>query len=225
MTDIRKLPKREGWTLGIDVARYQAGLDMDRVREAGCEFVIAKASQGVEMVDPFFFRFAAEAQANVLHSGAYHFFDPSKQAGPQAKLFTETAEDAVTMIPALDFETLKGVSPHVASRRALEWIYLIEEAWKSRVIFYSNPYFIRTSMDLQVTREIMNRCDLWLAHYTTRPTPDVPEPFTDWKGWQFDGDAGYVFDREGKTPIDCDFNWYRGDLKDFSDRWYRGPRP
>lgn len=225
MSDAKLIPKRPGCILGIDVARYQAGLDMDLVRERGCSFVIAKATQGIETTDPSFYRFAAEASQNVLHSGAYHFFEPGKDPRRQADVFSRTAEDAVNMIPTLDFETLKGVDVLTASRRALEWIEHVERIWSSRVVFYSNPNFIATSMDPDIAAEIAKRCDLWIAHYTNRPKPLLPFQWEKWQAWQFDGDAGFVFETEDGKSIDCDFNWYNGSIEDFAERWVRGPRP
>ncbi len=58
---------------GIDVASYQAGLNLAEVKAEGFDFVIAKATQGSGYVDPYWASFRDGADANGLILVAYHY--------------------------------------------------------------------------------------------------------------------------------------------------------
>lgn len=61
-------------TFGIDISRYQAGIDLAKVREGGeIEFIIAKVSEGTTWRDPEFPKYAAEAKKHGFLFAAYVF--------------------------------------------------------------------------------------------------------------------------------------------------------
>lgn len=61
---------------GIDIASYQAGLDMSRVAAEGFRYVIAKATEGTDYVNPEYREQKDGAQANGLYFMAYHYVKP-----------------------------------------------------------------------------------------------------------------------------------------------------
>lgn len=57
---------------GIDVSQWQGYVQFETVRDAGIELVYVKASEGVEYVDPFFYRNYANATRAGIAVGFYH---------------------------------------------------------------------------------------------------------------------------------------------------------
>lgn len=58
---------------GIDTARYQGNIDFQQVRAAGYQFVIQKCTEAVGYKDPTYEKNKANARANGLLFGSYHF--------------------------------------------------------------------------------------------------------------------------------------------------------
>lgn len=74
---------------GIDISRYQAGIDLHKVRAEGYDFVIMKASQGVR-TDPQFKRNLDQARSAGLLSAAYHYQEGNLNAAAQADHIART---------------------------------------------------------------------------------------------------------------------------------------
>ena len=76
---------------GIDVSKYQGEIDWRKVKNAGMDFVIVRASFGWSkgQEDPFFNRNVIGAQAAGLAVGAYHYSYATTmaQARKEAELF------------------------------------------------------------------------------------------------------------------------------------------
>ena len=58
---------------GLDVSNWQGDIDYAQVKAAGIEVVYIKASEGTTYKDPYFERNYANAKANGLKVGFYHF--------------------------------------------------------------------------------------------------------------------------------------------------------
>lgn len=91
---------------GIDVASYQAGLNLAEVKAEGFDFIIAKATQGSGYVDPSWAAFRDGANANGLILVAYHYvtLDPAEA---QAENLVSTLGD-ISIPVMLDFEAGSG---------------------------------------------------------------------------------------------------------------------
>ncbi|MFD2695097.1 GH25 family lysozyme [Sporolactobacillus shoreicorticis] len=74
---------------GIDVARYQGDIDFNKVKDAGYQFVIAKATEGSEagsrIIDPYYEKHVAEAKVVGLAVHAYHFFRGVSESDARAE--------------------------------------------------------------------------------------------------------------------------------------------
>lgn len=91
---------------GIDVASYQAGLNLAEVKAEGFDFIIAKATQGSGYVDPSWPSFRDGADANGLILVAYHYVTLDAAAA-QAQNVVGTIGDAGIPV-MLDFEAGSG---------------------------------------------------------------------------------------------------------------------
>ena len=63
---------------GTDVSHYQGDIDWRKVREVGCVFAFAKATEGTTYVGPRFQDNCRGMQEAGLRRGAYHFFWPTE---------------------------------------------------------------------------------------------------------------------------------------------------
>ena len=77
---------------GIDVSRYQTTIAWDEVKNMKVQdiqlgFAFIKATEGNDLIDPFFKRNWKKAKESGMIRGAYHFFNPKKDGKMQAQHF------------------------------------------------------------------------------------------------------------------------------------------
>lgn len=89
---------------GIDISHWQNNLDLAKIK---CDFVIAKATEGANFVDPCFHAFMSKAESLGKCLGFYHFARPEKYtAQNEAKFFyANTVKYFGRAIPILDWES------------------------------------------------------------------------------------------------------------------------
>lgn len=92
---------------GIDIASWQAGLDMSRVKAEGFSYVIAKATEGADYTNPRYWEQRDGARANGLLFGAYHYVKGADSARAQVDRYESVEPDR--KIPVmLDHELTSG---------------------------------------------------------------------------------------------------------------------
>ena len=102
-------PAQAATTPGIDVSRYQGGINWTSVRNAGIQFAYIKATEGVSYRDPNFgANYVGAYNAGVIR-GAYHFALPDRSSGAtQANYLAGNggawSADSRTLPAALDIE-------------------------------------------------------------------------------------------------------------------------
>ncbi len=202
---------------GLDASALQGLLDIPALDAAGCRFVIHKCQQGNDGKDPLFERNIVAARAQGWTVGAYHFLyplphlDPAKQAEGFFAASTLGAESG-DLPPALDLEwpdpdagwAKWGCSAWQVSEWSQECAEKTTELYGRKPIIYIYPYFAQM---LAAGADISWMADypLWIASYV--PKPVIPQPWTDWTFWQFDGNDG----QRMPNGVDADFNWFNGD--------------
>ncbi len=87
---------------GIDVASYQAGLNLAEVKAESFDFIIAKATQGSGYVDPSWASFRDGADANDLILVAYHYVTLDAAAAQAENLVSALGDTGIPVM--LDFE-------------------------------------------------------------------------------------------------------------------------
>lgn len=92
---------------GIDIASYQAGLDMSRVKAEGFSYVIAKATEGSGYTNPFYREQRDGARANGLLFCAYHYVKAGDSARSQVDRFESVEPDRGVPV-MLDHELTSG---------------------------------------------------------------------------------------------------------------------
>jgi lysozyme len=169
---------------GIDVSHHSGDVEWAVVSEAGYDFAIVKATEGVDALDP---RFAehwnALSQLDMLR-GAYHFYVSEDDPEEQARFFLSTVELADgDLVPVVDVELIgHGTAPGLADRLR-RFLEIVEGELGARPIIYTMPNFWDASLG-----EGFAHYPLWVAEYEV-DEPGLPRDWTDWHLWQYQGDA------------------------------------
>jgi lysozyme len=193
---------------GIDVSRYQGGIDWKAVagmHEKGVRigFAFIKATEGVGLTDPRYLKNWRLAARNGIPRGAYHYFLPDRDPAAQARLFISRVRlDPGDLPPVLDVEEQGGVPTDRLRKRVRQWLDIVERHYGIRPILYTNVRFYE-----QVLGNHFDAYPLWVAHYLRHERPRIAR---EWSFWQFSEEAT-VSGIRGKV----DFNAFRGDTADF----------
>jgi GH25 family lysozyme M1 (1,4-beta-N-acetylmuramidase) len=171
---------------GIDVSHWQRNIDWHRVRRAGIDFAIAKATEGTGYVDHFYARNAKKARRAGIRFTAYHFARPqggAQNARKQADFFVKKARLRSTdLVPALDLEQSGGLGPVALQRWVLAFLKRVETRIHAKPMVYTSPGFWTGNM--ANTRSIAKAGFrvLWVANYGTN-RPMVPARRWNGHGW------------------------------------------
>jgi lysozyme len=194
---------------GIDVSHWQGTIDWAQVAASGQRFVISKASEGQNYVDPMYAINKAEATAAGLAFTAYHFAKPDdtpNDAVLEADHFVDTAQLAPgNLIPALDVERTGGLSQTELTDWILAWLGEVTARLGTKPMVYTSPHGWENRTGDTTAVADAGYTVLWVAHWGV-DTPLVPA--NDWQGngwtfWQY-SDCGTV---PGITGC-VDTDWY-----------------
>lgn len=196
-----KLPPRGRH--GVDVSKWQDGLSMADVKRAGYDFVMIKATEGTHGVDAQAERFYREAGNAGMLRGFYHFFHPDMSTDDQARNFISRVT-AITgggwgeLTPAIDFETTSELGPIECGRRLLSMLLTIQGVCGAAPMLYTGSY--KYDENIAPRADLDGMFPLWIAHYTTRPTPRLPRGWADYALWQYSA-SGRVDGHEGNVDL------------------------
>jgi lysozyme len=195
--------------LGIDVSHYQGNVDFAKVKGAGASFVFIKATEGTTYVDPNFAVYRNACKAAGLPRGFYHFFRAKDDVQAQIDLFVKTVgrPQPGDLPPVLDVEAPEDWTSFTVAQRVamvLAWLKGVEAALGVRPIIYINNPMTNTVLGNPAA---FSGYVLWIAHYTSRPAPSVPLPWTSWTFWQY-SETGTIAGISGAV----DLNRFAGSL-------------
>jgi hypothetical protein len=143
--------------------------------------VIAKATEGRTWIDGSYLRNKANAEAQALAFGAYHFARPDKRAHDairEANLFLDVARlEPGNVIPVLDLESTGGLSQRRLTRWILTWLRRVHERLGVRPMVYTSPigWAQRTGNTTAIADAGYEL--LWVAHWGVR------QPVLPARGW------------------------------------------
>jgi len=191
---------------GIDVSHNNGTIDWENVAAADVSFAFAKATEGETFRDPKFNANYTEMKDNRIIRGAYHFFRPNKDARKQAENFLKLVQalGPGDLPPSLDVEVNddKRASEIIAGVQL--WIDTVGQALNCEPIIYTSASFWNSNLD---GTSQFAEFPLWVAHYTSKPQPNIPQGFTKYTIWQF-SEKGAVSGVGG----DVDLNRYNGTM-------------
>jgi GH25 family lysozyme M1 (1,4-beta-N-acetylmuramidase) len=177
---------RAGVTVpGVDVSHWQGEIDWRAVADAGQRFVFLKATDDVDYVDPTFAVNRAQARANGLLVGAYHFARPDPSRGDarrEARHFVAIVDPGPgDLLPVLDMETSQGLDQEGVTRWARTWVRVVRGLTGVTPLVYTSPYgwSSRTGDTPLLARD---GAPLWVAHWGVH-APTLPANGWDGHGW------------------------------------------
>lgn len=197
---------------GIDVSHYQGDIAWSSVAQSGIAFCFVKATEGLNVADPYFQAHWSGCRAAGLYRGAYHFGHAGSDAVAQARFFHDSVRADGTLgpqdlPPVLDLETLDGQSPATTLQWALEFLAAVDALFGRTAVVYTDAGFWQRLASLPGSQTLASR-PLWLAAYSAAPR--VPPPWSAWTFWQYsDGVANCGTTVPGVSSR-VDQNWFAG---------------
>lgn len=173
---------------GIDVSGWQGNVNYEQVKNSGIEIVYIKSSEGSNFVDPYFNQNYANAKANELKVGFYHYLTArtNEEAVNEARFFVATISGKEPDCRlAMDFESFGDLSVEEINQIGITFVRTVENLSGKEVIIYSN-----TNDATNIFSGELTNYPLWVAQYEVEePTPNGK--WSTWAGWQYT-DAGEV---------------------------------
>lgn len=161
---------------GIDIASYQTGIDLSVVP---CDFVIIKATEGVNYTNPDFTRAYAQAKEQNKLIGIYHYANGAG-ATAEADYYLSVVGDRVgDAILVLDWEQ-GGNRAFGNVSYAKQWLDHVYSKTKVRPLIYMSKS-VTYGYDWSA---VAPNHGLWVAQYAdTNPTNYQSNPWTDTNGY------------------------------------------
>jgi lysozyme len=195
---------------GIDVSHNNGAVDWATVSAAGISFAFAKATEGKAFKDAQFNLNYATMKNNGIIRGAYHFFHPDIDATAQAENFLQLVPTvgAGDLPPALDVEVNDNIIASDIIQGIQVWTDVVSKALRCNPIIYTSASFWDANLD---GTDKFDQHPLWVAHYTSKPQPNIPRGFSSYAIWQF-SEEGSVGGIGGKVDLNR-FNGTATDLR------------
>jgi len=208
---VGRLPQRHA-VHGVDLSRWQTGVDWALARGAGVNFAFVKATEGGDVFDPMFPSHWTKSAAVGVRRGAYHLFYHCRPAVEQVRWFIRhVPRDPQALPPVLDMEWTPTsptcrIRPPPATVRAEAQVFLnaVRRHYGQQPILYVTPDFYD---DNDMGR--LTGVTFWLRSVAA-PVRDR-YPGQDWTFWQYSG-TGSVPGIAG----DVDLNVFNGSAQQWA---------
>ena len=150
---------------GIDLSHHQKNVDWERVANHGefkISFCFLKATEGGDFQDTKFQHNWRKSKEAGISRGAYHFYNPSKNATVQARNFINNVKlQEGDLAPVLDFEKdVNNVSVATVRKNLTKWLQIVEKHYGIKPIIYSNTFIYN-----KYIKGHFKDTPLWLADY------------------------------------------------------------
>ncbi|MBO7677778.1 MAG: hypothetical protein J6S49_09755, partial [Erysipelotrichaceae bacterium] len=188
---------------GIDVSSWQGDIDFEKVRDAGCEFVIIRIGfsyNGTFTLDNRFEQNLERAKEAGLKIGIYHFSYDNNEADlldALNNIFTKLHGTKLDLPIVFDWEDFGDYNDYEMSFRQLNKLY---DFFQSEVhkhgyecMLYGSQYYL----DRVWTHT--DRRPIWLAQYNDRPTYEG-----EFEIWQLT-DSGRIDGIDGNVDLNLLF--------------------
>ncbi len=172
---------------GIDVSHHDGVINWGRVASSGKTFAYIKASEGTDFVDPMWVTNRARAERAGLRVGAFHYANPNASAGEaaaEADHFVDTAAfRSGELLPMLDLEVTNGLSPNELQAWVASFLDRVYQRTGLRAGIYVSPSFWQTYLNDSSSAALKRSAALWIADWTTAPSPWLPASSWGGLGW------------------------------------------
>ncbi len=200
-------------TDGTDVSKYDPKTSWGDVKRSGRDFAFIKATEGLNVANPWFATDWMMAKLNGLQRGPYHFFHPKDNPTDQANFFLDTVGDLsdTDLPPLFDWEVTDGQNASVQINNAKKFLQLIEAATGKVPVLYFSPAFFNQLGNPKG----FERYPLFIANYEV-DCPAIPPTFENWAFWQ--QGQGRIPGIQNKTADIDVFNGDSQQLASFANR-------
>lgn len=207
---------------GIDISHWQGNPDFARVKAAGVKYVILKATEGVDYVDPCFTANIGAALSAGLPVGAYHFLRAGSAADQAADFLAAIGPYSVTWPAAVDVEhaELTALGRDQLTGMVLDFCARVKSAGYQPAV-YSNRNWLYLAQYLDADRIRAAGVPVWMAWYTDSNNPDNTDRSDLCDMWQYASD-GSVDGIGGNVDLDVSYRDFgAGDVPVTEDAYYR----
>ncbi|HET9198219.1 MAG TPA: GH25 family lysozyme [Solirubrobacterales bacterium] len=180
-------PKGPAW--GIDISSNNGAVNFKAVRRDGASFVITKATEGNDYVNPHFGRAQVQAiGAAGLVPGVYHYLrpKPGRSGSAEAAFFAQAIGRAGYgkgfMQPVVDLEETE-LSQAGTCRYLGQFVHTVKKVLGEKPIIYTFPSFVPDHLGGSSCR-FLNHYLLWIAH-PGASKPLIPSPWNTYAMWQY----------------------------------------
>ena len=197
---------------GIDISHHQGNPDFRRVKAAGIRYVILKATEGVDYVDPCFVANIKAAQAAGLPVGAYHFLRAGSAADQAAGFLAAIKPYRITWPVAVDVEhaELTALGSDKLTDMVLDFCARVKAAGYQPAVYSNrNWYYLAKLLDIDRIRAA--GIPIWLAWYTNA-TPDNTARSDLCDIWQYASD-GQIDGIGGNVDLDVSYRDFGAAVK------------
>lgn len=216
---------QEKTVYGIDISKYQKTIDWENLAlpyigsyiyngnelvpnepklYSPVSFVIIKATEGADIIDPIFVSNFSNALKYNITRGAYHILSCYSNIEDQIDFYAKNVRlKTGDFPPVLDIEPthIKKWSKEEVQQNALIWLKEIEEKFGAIPIIYTNEWLYNEYL----SGKDFQKYHLWIANLKQRPTAK-------WVIWQFDHHAVIEGTQNG---VEVDLNLFNGSFDDF----------
>lgn len=165
---------------GIDLSHYNNVSDWSELKSTEISFVILKATDGMDYLDPTFSSRFKDLKATGMIRGAYHFYETNDDPQVQASWFIKNVELAKGDLPPIvDIERVEAPISKDLQKDFNIFLKKLEDHYGSTPIIYTGPQFWD-----HVMKEQLPNYRLWIAEYGT-DAPTIPDGWQTWTMWQY----------------------------------------
>jgi len=167
---------------GIDISRHQGFINWNKLAKFKfsyhrIDFVYIKATESDYWSDNSFQRNWDKAKKKGFYRGAYHFFDPQKNAQEQMNKFFDIVHlQSGDLPPMLDVEKESTLSTKEYRKRALNCLLLMQQHYHIKPILYINQNFYKAYF----SSPEFDNYPLWISRLSKK----MPKQ-KNWVFWQF----------------------------------------
>ena len=169
------------YLLGTDYSHWNGDVNIKTAEAANVKFWFFKATQGYALKDDRYDEYSAQAIADELIWGPYHFFQADLDPIRQAKFFFDTVGKYKGLPPVIDFELTYGMSKAVVNDRLWRFVVEVERLFGVKPIIYTRGYFWNYWIERSSKWAAY---PLWIANYEVA-YPYLPADWNIWTFWQY----------------------------------------
>ena len=203
--------------IGIDVSHWNGDLDWGLLYPS-IGFALMKCTQGITYFDDKYARNKEGCVKYGIPHGVYHYFEPDIDGDRQAEYFFKKAADPTLLVWVLDVEKQSAISTENHNLNLEKAVKRLREFTGEQPWIYTSKYKWNICTG-DLIADWAQRCQLWVANYTTASAPILPAGWGTWGMWQYSEDGEVA----GVYPLDV--NRYNGTAEEMQLDFGNGSIP